>query len=144
MCLHRHVFMRLCKAGCLVVLRQPDTGQYQNWWLVPRLQSGKAEQVGRSSSKCKLKQRKVQGEIDLNIILCWIWRLLDRARTDEQRTHDKGQFEVKCQMSWANHAFKSDSLRKIVCHRREKFCRDTEKKHQRSPVTRNIIGLISQ
>lgn len=51
----------------------------------------------------------MQGEIDLNMVLDWIQRLFDGGKTDEQRIHDKGQFEMKCQTRRSSEAGRSDS-----------------------------------
>lgn len=42
--------------------------------------------------------------------------------TDEQRTHDKGQFEMKCQSRRTNHAVKLDRVMQVLkmnCLRQE-------------------------
>lgn len=55
--------------------------------------------------------------------LFWIGRPLDGDMTDEQRTHDKGQFEMKCQRRRANHAVKLDRVMQVLkmnCLRQER------------------------
>lgn len=96
-----------------------------------------------------MEQRKVHGEIDTNIVLNWIRRPLDGGMTDKQRTHDKGQFEMKCQRRRANHAVKLDRVMQVLkmnCLRQEREAqyRQRKREQQRSSVMGNMEGLISQ
>lgn len=78
----------------------------------------------------KVEPRKARGETDPNIVLNWIRRPLDGGMTHEQRIHDKGQFEMKCQRRRANDAAKLDRVMQVLkmnCLRRERSAAQMQK-----------------
>lgn len=78
----------------------------------------------------KVEQRKVHEETDPNVVLNWTRRPLDGGMTDEQRIHDKGQFEMKCQRRRANHTVKLDRVMQVLkmnCLRQERSAAQIQK-----------------
>lgn len=123
-------------------------GRRKFWCGAWRSETSKDSRV-RRTLQVKVEQRKVHGETDPNIVLNWIRRPLDGGKTDEQRTHDKGQFEMKCQRRQANHAVKLDRVMQVLkmnCLRQEREVQYGQRKReqQRSFVMGNMEGLISQ
>lgn len=95
--------------------------------------AGTAEQEGCSRLKCKTEQRKEQGEIHLNKDSNRTRTLLERSRTDEERVHDKGLFEMKCQMRCGSDAVKPNGAMQVLkknCLRQERSAeKDSDRGH---------------